>query len=771
MKSFYVLIVVCLGLTLTGNSQYVTWTGPAGGNWNNAANWSPAGVPNSASRITLPANADINLDVTTSVHNIKVFNGSARIYSAGGTRSLTLTGTDTAIFIAINATLRDSSASGGEFLVQVASGGRGIIRGTWNFDSDPDGITIFELPGAGPTNVEVYGTLHFGDWGFPGDLNNGLTMLHYMAGSSLELAGFSAVVSRADYQPNSTIYISGITDIGVVFESGITSIGNLIYNCPNQTGEVSLALSSMQVNGNLFITNTNNEKLGIFFNAVTGSAPYNINITGNFQIIGPSNVVLATAQDPQVYNLSVNGTLTLGGTGFDMQAGPNMSTNIFVKGNFQHSAGTFNVSSPSASSGSNYFNIELNGGGNQVLSSVSGILDNGANQVNLRINKPTGVVSLSSAIAVGRLEFTSANKANINTGANLLSVRKQTLSGDLVALNYAAGGTGFVEGNLQRSFATTDAVLFPLGTGTTYRSLKFNPAATTASIYTASQVNGAYSATSIQSPLTGVAPYYWTLTKNAGADGNVELTLNGAVPGATSGDALVAAKIASGDWVNARGSAGTSIFDGSQTTGTVKTEPQSTYGYFTIGYGSQAALPVILTAFNAKKVSASASDITWKITENSTPEMFDVMRSPDGINFTTIGSTPGIKGKFSYAFKDNNLLDGNNYYKLQMHDRDGSITRSTIVVVMNGSRGVIISSLMPTLVQDRAKLMVSSSLQGTMQLVVTDISGRIIQQQQVSINPGNQEVWLNASHLAAGMFQVTGYINGEKTTTFRFIKR
>ena len=773
MKSFYVLIVVCFGLTLNGNSQYVTWTGPAGGNWNNAANWTPAGVPNSASRITLPPNADISLDVSASVYYIKVPNGSARISSIGS-RTLTLLGngigTDTALFIATNATLRDSSVAGGDLLVQIASGGRGIIRGTWNFDGNPDGMTLFELPGAGPTNVEVYGTLHFGDWGFPGDFVNGLTMLHYMAGSSLELAGFSAVVSKADYQPNSTIYVSGITDVGVVFESGVTSIGNLIYNCPNQTEEVTLALSNMQVNGNVFITNTHNEKLGFFYNAVTGPDPYNINIAGNFQIIGPSNVVLATGQDPQVYNLFVNGTLTLGGTGFDMQAGPNTSTNVFVKGNFQHTAGIFEVSSPSASSVANYFNIELNGTGNQILSSVDGSLTDNL-QVNLRINKPTGSVSLASPIAVGRLQFTSGNKANINTGINLLSVRKLTSPGDLVALRYDVGNTGFVEGSLQRSFATTESILFPLGTGTTYRPLKFNPSSSDSSVYQASQVNGTYPADAILPPLAGVAPYYWNLIKNTGADGNVELTLNGQVPGATSGDALVAAKLATNNWVIARGSAGTSISDGSVTTGTVKTEPQTSYGYYTIGYGSHASLPVILTAFNAKKVSASAADITWKITENSTPEMFDIMRSSDGLHFSTIGSMPGIKGKFSYAFTDNKLLNGNNYYKLQMHDRDGSITHSTIVVVMNGSRGVIISSLMPTLVQDRAKLMVSSSLAGTMQLVVTDISGRIIQQQQVSINPGNQEVWLNASHLAAGMFQVTGYINGEKTSTFRFIKR
>jgi hypothetical protein len=58
-----------------------------------------------------------------------------------------------------------------------------------------------------------------------------------------------------------------------------------------------------------------------------------------------------------------------------------------------------------------------------------------------------------------------------------------------------------------------------------------------------------------------------------------------------------------------------------------------------------------------------------------------------------------------------------------------------------------------------------------MQLVVTDINGRVIQNQVAVINAGNQEVWLDGTRLAAGMFQVTGYINGERTATVRFIKQ
>ncbi|HTE07535.1 MAG TPA: hypothetical protein VK628_02155, partial [Flavitalea sp.] len=526
MKSFYVLIVVCLGLTLNGNSQYVTWIGPAGGTWNNAANWSPAAVPNSTSRITLPPNADITLDVSTSVHNIKVFSGWARI-SASGFQVLTLTGSDTALFVASGAVLRDSSLSMGFFEVDFAPASKGEVLGTWYFGGPNDGGSYVELPVSGAPACQVFGTMQFADNSLaPADGN---TTLHFNAGSTLQLSTIQPIIPAADYDANSLIYISGVV-INPVSNEEPNFVGNLTYACPNQADDLSLGMSGMTIGGNLFITNTNGNKLRIFWDGVSGTGPFTNTINGNLQITGTSKFSISEASATNIiYNLNVNGNLAMGGQEFDMQSAPNDSTNLFVKGNIQHTAGNFTVSSSTASSVRNRFNIELNGTGNQILSSVSNILDNAGFQVNLRINKPSGSVSLATPIAVGRLQFTTGNNANINTGANLLSVRKQTLSGDPVALQYS--GTGFVEGTLQRSFGTTNSILFPLGTGTTYRPLKFNPSASTSSIYQATLTNGTHpTAIGVSAPLTGVAPYYWTLNKNAGADGNVELNLNGQVP-------------------------------------------------------------------------------------------------------------------------------------------------------------------------------------------------------------------------------------------------
>ena len=212
------------------------------------------------------------------------------------------------------------------------------------------------------------------------------------------------------------------------------------------------------------------------------------------------------------------------------------------------------------------------------------------------------------------------------------------------------------------------------------------------------------------------------------------------------------------------------VAPGTSSTGTIRSENQTAFGIYTIGYALQSALPTLLVSFNGKKTVKETIELKWQITLNSTPETFEVLRSADGIRFDKIGSVAGNEGTTAYQHTDVSILSGNNYYRLRMLDKDGSTTYSTIIVVSNGSKGVMLHSVAPTMVTGRTKLNIQSSANTNMQLVVTDINGRIVHKQSVSLSNGSQDIWLDAARFSAGMFQVTGYVNGEKTATLRFIK-
>ena len=331
--------------------------------------------------------------------------------------------------------------------------------------------------------------------------------------------------------------------------------------------------------------------------------------------------------------------------------------------------------------------------------------------------------------------------------------------------------TGYVNGNVQRKTASDEPAVLPVGAGG-YRGVTIIPSTNAATTYEARYFNTGHSDLDVLWPLDGVSPdYYWDVARiGNGADGQVQLSLPGAVPGLQSNYGLVVAKFNGADWQSAKGTTGTMIVPGDATSGTVKSEVLTTFSSFTIGFGAQSALPTVLVSFDAKKTVKETIALTWNITYNSTPEVFEIMRSADGINFIRIGEVRGEAMKTSYTFDDRNILAGNNYYRLRMLDRDGSITYSVIVVVANGTKGVFMHAIAPTLVSTQAKIIIQSSADDNMQLVVTDINGRIVHKQSVSLTNGNQNVWLDASRFARGMFQVTGYVGSEKTATLRFIK-
>jgi hypothetical protein len=55
--------------------------------------------------------------------------------------------------------------------------------------------------------------------------------------------------------------------------------------------------------------------------------------------------------------------------------------------------------------------------------------------------------------------------------------------------------------------------------------------------------------------------------------------------------------------------------------------------------------------------------------------------------------------------------------------------------------------------------------------MVTDMQGRTWRKLGATISAGNTDLWLDFSNLSAGTYQVIGYMNGNKTTTLRFVKQ
>ena len=182
-------------------------------------------------------------------------------------------------------------------------------------------------------------------------------------------------------------------------------------------------------------------------------------------------------------------------------------------------------------------------------------------------------------------------------------------------------------------------------------------------------------------------------------------------------------------------------------------------------------MPIDLVSFTARKLGNNAALLNWEVTASSTPDRFEVLRSTDGNTFTSIGTVQGVDQKLKYDYTDNNLPAGTTYYRLRMIDKDGDVKLSAVIAVSNGTDGLFLAQMAPTVVIDRARIRVTSANGGNLQMVITDMQGRIVKQQVNGIAVGSQEIWLNLHSLPGGAYQLTGYVDGKRSASIRFIKQ
>lgn len=798
MKKIYMLTVAWVFVVVAGGYAQSTkyWRGTAGGNWNNVANWSDDGISTPASSVPGPLDVAIfnqgapvvNLDFGTA-YQLKslVVTGNITVkLVAAAAATITVSGngaTDYGLKIDAGSRLEDSVSADVPFAFNFAAASKGLIDGTWYFGghnsvTGSNGPT-YNLPlttGLG-NRLDVNGTVIIAQKSVPFTMNTGSSYIFFNDNSEYRHTVNGLALVRANWTVNSTIRITGITTTPPASNMPASSvIGNLVIDCPNIANDgMNLALpNNINIAGNLQFLNTNNKRFEI--GAVTVvTNPLNYTIGKNLEISANSNVSLGgvTANAAKSWMVQVNGNFIQNGGTFNIRDAATATatgvTELKIKGDFLQTAGTFGAASTADASSTELFVVELNGSAAQTVSVNSGTIDNAGNYVLLRVNNSGSGITLTKPLAVGRLAWTGSKGKITASAANALTVNNPTL-----AAVSGASTTGYVAGKMIRRTNQAVAYELPVG-GAVYRPCHVIPNAATVSTYAAEYVTGAHSVAAVTTPLTKVSnSEYWNIDLIGGVPASVQLTLNGAVNGAGALNEITVAHFNTGTnkWENAKGATGTVLSPGNSSSGTVKSDVMSSFSPFTFGVLPGSALPVYLVSFNAKKLSSSAAKLEWTITTNSDPDRFEILRSDDGINFRQIGTVRAAGSQLSYSYQDDQLPARTVYYKLRMLDVKGLENQSRIVTVFNSGEGLAINSMLPTLVTSQAKLNISAASRTSLRLAVTDMYGRIVYQQQTALTAGSQDIWLQLGQLAAGAYQVTGYLeNGQKTSSIRFVKQ
>jgi hypothetical protein len=187
-------------------------------------------------------------------------------------------------------------------------------------------------------------------------------------------------------------------------------------------------------------------------------------------------------------------------------------------------------------------------------------------------------------------------------------------------------------------------------------------------------------------------------------------------------------------------------------------------------------VPVSLVQFKGSK-QGNFHRLEWVTVNEVNSKGFHVQRSSNGVSFSTIGFIASQNGgnsisQQSYQFIDEQPLRGNNYYRLQQVDRDGSISVSNVVLLRSEEvREIQLVGVYPNPTKGEVTVQIQSPKAERVSVVLMDISGKQVVQQNHMLVQGSNQLRLDMSRVAQGSYLIKVICaNGCQTTATKVVK-
>jgi large repetitive protein len=207
------------------------------------------------------------------------------------------------------------------------------------------------------------------------------------------------------------------------------------------------------------------------------------------------------------------------------------------------------------------------------------------------------------------------------------------------------------------------------------------------------------------------------------------------------------------------------------------------YGFNTVNFGtftitlSGTVLPVSITSFTGER-AGSVNKLVWTTATELNNAGFELQRSADGRNFSALSfiNSQAMSGnsstKLTYAFTDAKPFASAAYYRLKQVDKDGKTTVSPIVLIKGAKTGVLtLGALYPNPVSITLNLALSAPAAAKINLVVTDLAGKLVLQQPASVVAGDNKLSLQVDNLAPGNYFIKAVCgNNCETAITKFMK-
>ena len=202
---------------------------------------------------------------------------------------------------------------------------------------------------------------------------------------------------------------------------------------------------------------------------------------------------------------------------------------------------------------------------------------------------------------------------------------------------------------------------------------------------------------------------------------------------------------------------------------TIATKPATNQSYIF----KPGTLPVSISNFSVAREKNNHL-IQWQTTSEISNAYFDVERSANGIQFSSIGklNAKSVQGNSNtnllYNITDNRPLTGINYYRLKQVDKDGKSMYSSVISIKNTSANIGSISLYPNPVKSKLNIQLNDFDAADITVSIFNVYGQQMMQVK-STNSGL--IVLDVAHLVTGIYTVK--ISNAKSNGFlmeRFVK-
>jgi hypothetical protein len=190
------------------------------------------------------------------------------------------------------------------------------------------------------------------------------------------------------------------------------------------------------------------------------------------------------------------------------------------------------------------------------------------------------------------------------------------------------------------------------------------------------------------------------------------------------------------------------------------------------------SLPVNFASFSGYR-NGNTNTLHWSTASENNNFGFEVQRSLDGNNFSRVdfvyskapnGNSPG---SIDYTFDDKDISGEKQYYRIRQVDLDHKGKLSQIVMI-TGEKALRLklSRLFPNPVQAQFNAFVESPVNQRIKMMVTDLTGKILEQRSLQVGTGSNTITVDAGKLAAGNYilKMTSEA-GSETDPIKFLKQ